>query len=82
MKTPHTLRTRELFIEDLGRVTGAGCGAKAPKITTLALGEEDGGLVEIDQGIIRPPVTVIGEEEDGGELLTTLALGEEDGSAF
>lgn len=29
---------KELFIEDLGQVTG---GAKKPPITTLAIGEED-----------------------------------------
>jgi hypothetical protein len=29
---------KELFIEDLGKVTG---GAKKPPITTLAIGEED-----------------------------------------
>ncbi len=29
---------KDLFIEDLGQVTG---GAKKPPITTLALGEED-----------------------------------------
>jgi hypothetical protein len=53
---------KELFIEDLGKVTG---GKKPPIFTTLALGEED------------PVATTlaIGEEDP---VATTLAIGEED----
>jgi hypothetical protein len=70
-------RARSLFISDLGNVIGGGCKGKGPVATTLALGEEDGGL---------PPgpifTTLALGEEDGGPTLTTLALGEEDGGAL
>lgn len=53
----------DLFIEDLGKVTGG--GKKPPIATTLAIGEEDCGGVTTH---------AIGEED----IYTTLALGEED----
>ena len=63
---------KELFIEDLGQVTGGakggnGKGKGKPPITTLAIGEED------------PVTTLAIGEEDDGPYPTTLALGEEDG---
>ena len=66
---PKNKQLKDLFIEDLGKVTG---GKKPPIATTLAIGEED------------PYTTLaIGEEGDTthaeGEEdpYTTLALGEE-----
>jgi hypothetical protein len=44
---------KDLFIEDLGQVTGA----KRPPITTLAIGEEDGATT-----------LAIGEEDDATTL--------------
>jgi hypothetical protein len=64
-------KSRELFIADLGRVSGG--GLPDMPMTTLALGEEDGGQ-------IGPTTEAIGEEDGGGNIdVTTLALGEEDG---
>jgi len=62
-KTNNSKQLQELFIEDLGRVTGGGKGKGGP-YTTLAIGEED------------DHTTFALGEEDGP---TTLALGEEDG---
>lgn len=63
-------KLKELFIEDLGKVTGA--KPKWPPVTTLALGEEDDATT-----------LAIGEEDPSTlaayEEATTLALGEEDG---
>lgn len=56
-------RLKELYIEELGRVTGGG-GEKWPPATTNAIGEEG------------PPATTLalGEEDP---IPTTLAIGEE-----
>lgn len=57
---------KDLFIEDLGQVTGGKKGGKPP-VTTLAVGEED------------PYTTLaVGEEDEA----TTLALGEEDATTL
>lgn len=62
-------KLKDLFIEDLGQVTG---GGKWPPVTTLAIGEEDDATT-----------LAIGEEDpttlQAYEEATTLALGEEDG---
>jgi hypothetical protein len=58
-----TKKLKELFIEDLGKVTGG----KGPIYTTLALGEEE--------PLPEPTTKALGEE---GPIYTTLALGEED----
>lgn len=57
---------KELYIEDLGQVTGG----KPPIYTTLALGEEGDG----------PTTLALGEEGGGGP--TTLAIGEEEPPIF
>lgn len=57
---------KELFIEDLGKVTGG----KGPIYTTLAIGEED----STDPGPV-PTTKALGEE---GPIYTTMALGEEE----
>jgi hypothetical protein len=62
MKKNKQPQLKELFIEDLGKVTG---GKKPPIATTLAIGEEDPIATTLAIG-----------EEDGGE--TTHAEGEED----
>jgi hypothetical protein len=58
---------QDLFIEDLGQVTGGNCGKGKgkgkPTMTTLAIGEED-----------EYTTLAIGEEDP----YTTLAIGEED----
>ncbi len=56
---------QELFIEDLGKVTG---GKKPPIATTLAIGEEE------------PIATTlaVGEEDGAPPYETTMALGEEE----
>jgi hypothetical protein len=62
---------KDLFIEDLGQVTG---GGKKPPYTTLAIGEEGP----------EPTTLAIGEEGDTTMALgeenweTTMALGEEE----
>jgi hypothetical protein len=53
---------KDLYIEDLGQATG---GKKPPPLTTLAIGEEDGGATTM----------ALGEEDHA----TTMAIGEEDG---
>lgn len=55
---------KELFIEDLGQVTGG----KAPIATTLAIGEEATTLALGEEG---------GSTYLGGEEASTMALGEE-----
>lgn len=60
-----------------------------PDITTLALGEEDGGMEATtlmlgeEDGGLEPSTKALGEEDGGWDLppvdITTLALGEEDG---
>ena len=60
---------RELFIEELEQVSGGFVGRRGPIMTTMAIGEEDGGCV----------TTMALGEEGGGPIFTTLALGEEDG---
>jgi hypothetical protein len=71
-------KTRPLFIDDLGQVTG-GCGGSTQKpapIVTLAIGEEDGAF----QGPVVSTQAVGEEDGSGGDFtVTTLALGEEDG---
>jgi hypothetical protein len=66
----------ELYIEDLGEVSGGGSGTpspiRVPIATTRALGEE-GGF----------PFTTLAVGEEGGfpgPIFTTNALGEEGGS--
>ncbi|PRP94805.1 hypothetical protein [Enhygromyxa salina] len=54
---------KDLYIEDLGQVTG---GKGGPIATTLAIGEEDH---------CNPTTKALGEED----VMTTLAIGEEDG---
>ena len=67
-------KLKELFIEDLGQVTGGG-----GKATTLALGEEGPYPTTLAVGEEDPTTTKPWYEED---VATTLALGEEDdGSA-
>jgi hypothetical protein len=55
-------KLKDLFIEDLGQVTG---GKSKPPFTTLAIGEED----------FEATTLALGEEEP---IATTLALGEEE----
>jgi hypothetical protein len=53
-------KLKDLFIEELGQVTG---GVKGP-ITTLALGEEDSGATTLAIGEEDPYTTLaLGEEE-------------------
>ncbi|MEM7155872.1 MAG: hypothetical protein AAF799_23680 [Myxococcota bacterium] len=68
-------KLKELFIEDLGQVTGARCGGGRPPVTTLAIGEED-PVTTLAIGEEDPITTLAIGEED---IATTLALGEEDG---
>jgi hypothetical protein len=49
---------KDLFIEDLGRVTG---GGKKPPLTTLAIGEEDATTLAI--GEEDATTLALGEEE-------------------
>jgi len=60
---------RELFIEELEQITGGILGRGRPVMTTMAIGEEDGGGI----------TTMALGEESGGPIYTTLAVGEEDG---
>lgn len=78
-KTDSHSEIRELFIEELEQVAGGFCYRRPEPIypvrpigpiTTMALGEEDGGGVVTSQAI---------GEEDGGPIATTQAVGEEDG---
>lgn len=50
---------KELFIEDLGQVTG---GAKKPPLTTLAIGEEDATTMAIGEEDSHTTMA-LGEEE-------------------
>lgn len=50
---------KDLFIEDLGKVTG---GGKKPPITTLAIGEEDGATT-LAIGEEDETTLAIGEED-------------------
>ena len=61
---------KELFIEDLGQVTGG----KKPIATTLAIGEEE-PVTTLAIGEEDPTSLMAGEED----VYTTLALGEEGG---
>lgn len=61
-------KLEELFIADLGRVTGG----KGGGVTTLALGEEDPTTLAIGE---EDPATTLAIGEEGP---TTMALGEED----
>ncbi len=63
----------DLFIEDLGQVTG---GKKKPPITTLAIGEED-PYTTLALGEEDMATTLALGEEDDEDGPTTLALGEE-----
>ena len=66
---------KELYIEDLGQISGGIINCMGPdlsKLTTLAVGEEDGGSLEL-------ATTLAIGEEDGGLVATTMAIGEEDG---
>jgi hypothetical protein len=67
----------ELFIDELGEVSGGAGSFKIPIATTRALGEEGGP-------VCPPDVTTLalGEEGGGGPgpIFTTNALGEEGGS--
>lgn len=62
---------KELFIEDLGKVTGG-----VISVTTLALGEEDETTVSIGLGGGEEPPTTVSIGIGGGEEPpTTVAIG-------
>ncbi|WP_434424531.1 hypothetical protein [Nannocystis pusilla] len=62
---------KDLFIEDLGQVTGG----KGPIYTTLAIGEEGPEPTTLAIGEEDPPMTTLALGEEDGP--TTKALGEE-----
>ena len=65
---------KDLYIEDLGQVTGGKGGkGKPPMATTLALGEEDTATT-MAIGEEDATTLAIGEED----IATTMAIGEED----
>ncbi|MFV8752204.1 hypothetical protein ACNOYE_16775 [Nannocystaceae bacterium ST9] len=69
---PNKRQLKDLFIEDLGQVTG---GFKKPPITTMAIGEEGPEPTSLAIGEEDPVTTLaIGEE---GPYPTTLSLAEE-----
>ena len=61
---------QELNQIEIDQISGGRCGTRPP-MTTMAVGEEDGGVV----------TTQAVGEEDGGTA-TTLAIGEEDASGL
>ena len=54
---------------------------KRPPITTLAVGEEGGGVTTLAIGEEGGCATTLRLGEEGGPIYTTLALGEEGGGA-
>jgi hypothetical protein len=62
---------QELNQIEIDQISGGRCGTRPP-MTTMAVGEEDGGGVITTQAV---------GEEDGGGVVTTQAVGEEDGGA-
>lgn len=64
MKTNDKKQLQDLFIEDLGKVTGG----KRPPVTTLAIGEED-PYTTMAIGEEDPYTTLAIGEEDPGELV-------------
>ncbi|NVB41084.1 hypothetical protein G6O69_24810 [Pseudenhygromyxa sp. WMMC2535] len=64
-------KLQDLYIEDLGKVTGGKTGLA----TTLAVGEEDPvTTLAVGEEDPQPTTLAIGEEDP----MTTLAIGEED----
>lgn len=62
---------QELNQIEIDQISGGRCGTRPP-MTTMAVGEEDGGGVITTQAV---------GEEDGGAA-TTLAIGEEDAAGL
>lgn len=71
---------RELSKHEVMQVSGGSIRERIPPFTTLAIGEEGGGVTTLALGEEGGRATTLAVGEEGGDQYTTLALGEEGGS--